>query len=138
MMRALFLSLALAFVIGCGAKQPPSGWEYDPAHGTHAAWLVYRFGDGQQTTLIGSCNGEPSFMIAGGDWEAQQFTLTVDGKSWVMPTRQGEHGHYLPVDQSIPNQAISSAKQRIVFQAGDWRREIQPAQPLRDFVTDCY
>jgi hypothetical protein len=136
-MRTPFASLALAFVLGCSAKQPQSGWEYRPAHGAYPAWLYYRFGDGEGTTLIGSCEGEPQFMIAGGAWEASRFTLTADDRSWTLPTRQSEHGHYLPVELSIADQAIADAKHRIVFQAGNWRREIHPAPPLASFVAAC-
>jgi hypothetical protein len=138
-MRTLFTSLALAFVLGCSAKQPNSGWEYRPAHGASTAWLHYRFGDGEGTTLIGSCEGELSFMMAGGAWQSgvRQFTLTVDDRIWTLPTSQGEHGHYLPVDLHIPQQAIANAKRRIVFQVGNWRREIRPGAPLTSFVADC-
>jgi hypothetical protein len=136
-MRTMFASMALALLLGCSAKQSESGWEYRPAHGAYAASLYYRFGDGEGTTLIGSCEGEPSFMIAGGRWQAPEFILTVDDRSWKLPTSQGEHGHYLPVEPHIPNQAIASAKQRIVFQAGNWRREIRPGASLTSFVRDC-
>jgi hypothetical protein len=135
----VFASLALVFALGCSAKQPKSGWEYRPAHGAYAARLFYNFSDGEETTFIGSCAGVPSFMLAGGAWQlrAAQFTLTVDDRSWTLPTRQGEHGHYLPVDLQAPQQAIAKAKQRIVFQVGTWRREIRPGPPLTSFVTDC-
>jgi hypothetical protein len=136
-MRTLFSSLALVLVLGCSAKQPQSGWEYRPAHGAYEAALAYRFGDGEGTILIGSCVGEPQFMIAGGGWEAPQFTLTVDDRSWTFPTRQGEHGHYLPVETYVAGQAIAHAQRNIVFQAGNWRRELKPAAPLRSFVADC-
>jgi hypothetical protein len=136
-MRTPFASLALAFILGCSAKQPQSGWEYRRAHGAYAAGLYYRFGDGEGTTLIGTCVGEPSFMMSGGEWQASEFTLTVDDKSWTLPTRQGEHGHYLPVDLYAPQQAIAKARRRIVFGAGNWRREIRPGPPLASFVTDC-
>jgi hypothetical protein len=76
-------------------------------------------------------------MLAGGAWDAHQFTLTVDDRSWSMPTRQGEHGHYLPVELHIANEAIANAKQRITFSAGSWHREIRPAQPLTSFVAEC-
>jgi hypothetical protein len=136
-MRKLLSWLAVLTVLGCSAKQPQPGWEYQPAQGAHAARLFYRFDDGQETTLIGSCEGEPQFMIAGGGWEAPQFTLTVDDRSWRFPTREGEHGHYLPVDLYVASQAIAQAKRRIVFQAGNWRRALQPAPPLTSFVASC-
>lgn len=138
-MRTAFASLALVFVLGCSAKQAKSGWEYRPAHGAYQAELYYRFGDGQETTLIGSCEGEPSFMMAGGAWQssASQFTLTVDGKSWTLPTSQGEHGHYLQVDSYEPQQAIAHAKRSIIFQVGSWQREIRPDTPLTSFVAGC-
>src|SRR4051812_32743792 len=138
-MRCLPTFLALALLVGCSAKQPRSGWEYRPAHGAYAAWLYYRFGDGEGTTLIGSCEGEPSFMISGGAWQdgAPQFTLVVDDRSWALPTSQGEHGHYLPVDLYIPGRALAQARQRIVFQVGRWRREIRPGAALKSFVADC-
>jgi hypothetical protein len=136
-MRTLSSSLALVLVLGCSAKQPQSGWQYRPAHGAYAADLSYRFGDGEGTTLIGSCDGEPQFMIAGGAWETPQFTVTVDGRSWKFPTEQGEHGHYLPVETYAAGQAIAHAQRSIVFQAGNWRRELQPAPSLRSFVAGC-
>lgn len=136
-MRTLFASLMLALVLGCSARQPQSGWEYRPAHGDYAAWLFYRFGDGEGTTLIGSCEGEPQFMIAGGAWETPQFKLTVDERTWTLPTRQGEHGHYLPVAPQAAIEAIAEAKRRIIFQAGNWQREIRPAAPLKSFVAEC-
>lgn len=136
-MRSLFAFLAPAFVLACSGKEPQPGWEYRPAHGANAAWLYYRFNDGEGTTLVGSCEGEPAFMMTGGAWEAAQFTLTVDDRSWTLPTTQGEHGHYLPVDLHAPQQAIANAKRRIVFDAGKWRREIRPGVPLKTFVTDC-
>src|SRR4051812_46597082 len=136
-MRILFVSLALTLVVGCRAKQPQSGWEYRPGHGAYAGSLYYRFGDGEGTTLIGSCEGEPSFMLTGGAWHSPQFTLTVDDRSWTMPARQGEHGRYLPVERHVPEQAIASARRRIVFQAGNWRREMRPGAPLTRFVADC-
>jgi hypothetical protein len=136
MMRTPFTFFALAFVLGC-AKEPQSGWEYRPAHGAYPAWLYYRFADGEGTTLVGSCEGEPSFMMTGGAWDATKFTLTVDDRSWTLPTRQGEHGHYLPVDLHLPQQAIAHARRRIVFQVGKWQREITPGTPLTSFVADC-
>jgi hypothetical protein len=136
-MRAALSLFALALVIGCSAKEPESGWEYRPAHGAYAAWLYYRFGDGEGTILIGSCSGEPQFMIAGGAWEASQFRLTVDGKSWTLPTSQGEHGHYLVVDRYAANQAIAAATKSIAFQVGSWHRAIAPDEPLRRFVAAC-
>jgi len=137
-MRMLLAPLSLALLlVGCGAKQPKLGWEFHPAHGAYAAALYYNFGDGQGTALIGSCDGEPTFMIAGGAWDGPQFTLTADNRSWTFPTQQGEHGHYLPVRLHSPNEAIASAKRRIVFQVGNWRREIVPAAPLASFTADC-
>lgn len=136
-MRTLLPSLALAFVLGCTARQPQSGWEYRAAHGAYAAQLYYCFRDGEGTTLIGSCEGEPSFLMARGSWNGPKFTVTVDNKSWTLPTRQGEHGRYLPVDVLTANEAIAGAKQRIVFQVGSWRREIRPGAPLTSFAANC-
>jgi len=136
-MRISFPCLALTLLSACGATPPKSGWEYRPAHGAYAAWLFYRFADGEGTTLIGSCEGEPAFMISGGAWDGSQFSLTVGDKSWILPARQGEHGHYLPVDLYAPRQAIANAKRRIVFQVGSWRREIIPGPALTRFVSDC-
>jgi hypothetical protein len=78
-------------------------------------------------------------MMVNGEWQsgAPRFILTVDRSSWNLPTRQGEHGHYLPVDLYTPQQAIAHAKRRIVFEVGNWRREIPPSPPLVNFVTDC-
>jgi hypothetical protein len=135
-MRCRLTCLILALLCGCSAKQP-TGWEYRPAHGAYAAWLYYHFGDGEGTTLIGSCDGEPNFMISGGSWEGPEFTVTADGKSWRFPTRQGEHGHYLVVDRSAPNQAIAAAMRSIAFRVGSWHRELAPAEPLRRFVAAC-
>lgn len=138
-MRFLIASLALAFLVGCGRNNPKSGWDYRPAAGAYVAALDYRFNDGEGTVFIGSCEGEPSFMLAGGAWElgARQFTLTVDGGSWTMPTSQGEHGHYLPVEPHAATKAIADAKRHIVFQVGNWRRELHPSEPLKSFVKDC-
>ena len=136
-MRTLLASFVLALALGCSASQSQSGWEYRPAHGAYAASLLYRFGDGEGTTLIGVCEGEPQFMIAGGAWETPQFKLTVDDRAWTLPTRKGEHGHYLPVEIHVANEAIADAKRRIIFQAGNWQREIRPAAPLKSFVADC-
>ena len=138
-MRFLVASLGLAFLVGCGAKQPKSGWEYHPPANQSAASLDYRFNDGEGTVFIGSCEGEPSFIMAGGAWKlgAPQFTLSVDGSVWTLPTSQGEHGHYLPVELQASRHAIANARQRIVFQVGGWRREMRPGGPLRSFVKDC-
>src|SRR5579872_1666328 len=119
-MQIMRWCLAVIFIASCTAKQPQSGWEYRPAHGAYAARLYFRFNDREDTTLIGSCEGEPSFAVAGGAWRAPWFTLTVDGQSWTLPTGQGEHGHYLPVDLGTPNAAIANAKHRIAFQVGNW------------------
>lgn len=136
-MRTAFALLLLAMLGGCGRNLPKSGWEYRPNHGDYGAWLYYRFDDGQGTTLIGTCDGEPSFMIAGGAWNGPEFTLTEGGKSWRFPTSQGEHGHFLEVDGQEANQAIATATEGFSFQVGNWRRQIPPADPLRKFVADC-
>jgi len=136
-MRTWFACSAVALVLGCSAKQPQSGWEYRPANGAYAASLFYDFNDGERTTLIGSCEGEPQFMIARGAWDGPEFTLTADGKSWRIHTSQGEHGHYLDVDRYEANQAIAKATRSISFQVGNWRRDLHPAEPLRRFVAGC-
>ena len=136
-MRTIPATLALAFLLGCSAKQPKSGWEYRRSNGVYAASVYYRFGDPEGTTLIGSCKGEPQFMLAGGAWDAPRFTVTADDRSWTFPARQGEHGHYLPVELYIANQAMAHAKRRIAFQAGNWHREIRPSPPLTSFIADC-
>jgi hypothetical protein len=136
-MRVLLASLCLALLVGCGGRQVKSRWDYRPAHGSYAAWLFYTFPDGDRTTFIGSCAGEPQFMMAGGAWDGPEFTLTADGQSWRFHTSQGEHGHYLPVDGYDANHAIAAAKRTVSFQVGDWRRDIQPAEPLKRFVAEC-
>jgi len=136
-MRTILSALLLALLTGCGGRDPKSGWEYRPAHGAYAASLFYRYADGEGTTLIGSCSGEPSFMIEGGAWDGPEFSLTAGGKSWLFPTRQNEHGHYLDVEGQEANQSIAKATTDIIFQVGSWRREIPPAEPLRRFVGDC-
>ncbi|HEX4736376.1 MAG TPA: hypothetical protein VH331_02320 [Allosphingosinicella sp.] len=136
-MRAIAMSLGIFLVVGCGAKQPKEGWSYQPAHGAYQAGLYYDFDDSQGTGFIGICAGEPQFMMAGGAWEGGEFRLTVDGRSWSLPTRQGEHGHYLPAEDYLPAQAIANAKQRIVFEVGKWRRELRPSPALTSFVHDC-
>lgn len=123
------------FIAGCQAKQPSSGWRYH--HGPYAVPLAYSFGDRDHTDFVGVCKPKLAFMIIGGGWDADQFRLTVDGKSWTLPTSQGEHGHYLSVELDAPAQAISIARQRIVFQVGTWRREIRPGLHLTSFVVDC-
>lgn len=136
-MRAAFALLLLAVLGGCGRSLPKSGWEYRPEHGAYGAWLYYRFDDGEGTTLIGTCDGEPSFMIVGGAWTGSEFTLTAGGKSWRFHTMQGEHSHYLEVEGQVANQAIAQETGSFSFQVGNWRREIRAADPLRRFVADC-
>lgn len=136
-MRTIFSALLLALLAGCRGSDPKSGWEYRTAHGAYSASLFYRFADGEGTTLIGSCNGEPSFMVDGGAWDGPEFSLTVDGKSWRFPTRQGEHGHYLEVEGQEANDAIAKATREISFQVGGWRRGMRPAGPLMKFVAGC-
>lgn len=140
-MRTTVALISILFVLGCSAKQPKSGWEYRPPHGAYLPWLFYKFGDGEGTVFIGSCDPEPGFMLTGGAWDGPQFKLTVDGRSWILPTSQGEHGHYLTVDKftdsDAPMRAVSNAKHSIAFQVGEWRREIRPAAALTRFVQDC-
>jgi hypothetical protein len=138
--RIAVVLFAAILVVACSEKQKSKpGWDYRPAHGAYEALLSYDFADAGQTRFTGVCEGEPTFSIAGGDWQflAPQFTLTVDDHSWTLPTMQSEHGHYLPVDRYAEEQAIAHAKQRIIFQVGNWRREIQPSTALNQFVRDC-
>lgn len=134
-MRFVIACVALGLLVGCGPKQPRSGWRYD--RGPFAVPLGYLFGDPEDTHFVGVCKPKLAFMIIGGAWEGEQFTLTIDGKSWALPTAQGEHGHYLPVEADPPRRAIAEAKRRIVFQVGSWRREIRPGPPLTTFLADC-
>jgi len=138
--RITVVFLAAILLVACGEKQQSkAGWNYRPPRGAYEALLSYDFADAGQTRFTGMCNGDPTFSMAGGDWQflAPQFTLTVDDQSWTLPTMQGEHGHYLVVDRYAQAQAIAHAKQRIVFQVGNWRREVQPGAPLSQFVRDC-
>jgi hypothetical protein len=144
-MRAL-AAFALILMAGCGrgndssngARITPTGWEYRPASGAYAASLSY-VDPGREIKFLASCNGEPNFLLAGGDYQvgATQFTLTVDQKSWILPTWQGEHGRGLWVDRHEQAKAIASAKRRIVFEVGNWRREIQPGPDLKAFAAAC-
>ena len=134
-MRLIIASFAILLVAGCQPKQPSSGWRYD--RGPFAVPLRYLFEDREHTDFVGVCKPKLSFMIIGGEWDGDEFRLTVDDKSWGLPTSQGEHGHYLPVEVGAPVEAIASAKQRIVFEVGNWRRAIAPGAPLTAFVADC-
>jgi hypothetical protein len=134
-MRFVIGCLALLLIAGCSAKQPRSGWRYD--RGPYAVPLSYSFADSERTIFVGVCKPKLSFMMIGGDWEGDEFTLAVDDKSWTLPTSQGEHGHYLPVEVGAPVEAIASAKRRIVFQVGNWRRALGAGVPLTTFVADC-
>ena len=69
-------------------------------------------------------------LLSQGAWSGSTFRLTVDDRYWILPTRAREHGQYLPVELTAPNQAIADAKRQIIFQVGNWRREIVPAAPL--------
>lgn len=131
--------MVVGSLLGCAENPPDPHWNYHPPRGQGQASLDYDFADSEGTVFIGVCEGRPSFILAGGNWElgAEQFTLTVDGHSWTLPTIQSVHGHRLPVDRQIQQQAIFNAKQLIGFRVGKWHREIRPAAPLRSFVTDC-
>jgi len=136
-MRIASVALLITCLGGCSSGQPKSGWEYSPTSGAYEPRLAYRFSDADNTTLIGSCEGEPHFMMAYGNWEGPEFTVTADGKSWRFHTSQSELGHYLVVDGYEANHAIANAATGISFQVGNWRRELKPAEPLRKFVADC-
>jgi hypothetical protein len=136
-MRALSAALLLTLLAGCREDQAKSGWEYRAAHGAYTASLSYRFDDGEGTTLIGSCDGEPQFMLTRGAWDGPDFRMTADGKSWRFHSSQGEHGHSLVVSGHDANEAIANATTSIAFQVGNWRREIRPAAPLSRFASDC-
>lgn len=123
-MRLLIASMVLVLVAACGAKQPTAEWRYH--RGTYAVPLVYDFGDSENTSFAGVCIPKRSFIIFGGGWEGDRFTLTVDSESWTLPTWQGVEAHGLPVELNAPVQAIAGAKRRIVFQLGNWRRELKP------------
>jgi hypothetical protein len=45
--------------------------------------------------------------------------------------------HYLPVEAEAQVVAYASAKKRVLFQVGNWRREITPSPTLASFVADC-
>ena len=134
-MRVVITCLILLAVAACRAKEPGSGWEY--RRGPYTLPLRYTFDGPEHADFVGICMPKRSFSIIGGAWEGREFTLTVDEKSWTLPTEQGVESHSLPVELDGPVQAIGNAKQRIVFQVGNWRREIRPAPPLSSFVADC-
>lgn len=134
-MRFAIACLPFLLIAGCNPKQPRSGWRYN--RGPYAVPLSYSFADPEHTDFVGVCKPKLSFMIIGGEWHGDQFTLTVDDKSWALPTSQGEHGHYLPVEVGAPVEAIASAKRRIVLQVGNWRRAIAAGTPLTTFIADC-
>lgn len=136
-MRSGCAVLLIALLLGCRARQPESGWDYRPASGAFEPVISYRFADADGTTFIGSCDGEPSFIVAQGDWDGPEFTLTADGRSWRFHTAQGEDGHYLSVDGYEANHAIATARAFVRFQVGNWRRDIRPSEPFRKFVEDC-
>jgi len=133
--RPVITIVALMFFAGCTAKQPSSGWQYD--RGPYAIPLRYSFDDPEHTDFVGICIPKRSFSIVGGAWNGDQFTLTVDDNSWTLPTWQGEEGHSLPVELDTQVKAIASAKRHIVFQVGNWRREIKPEPVLAMFAVDC-
>lgn len=138
-MRGRFEWIVFAFLTACGGHQPESGWEYRPDNGASSAKVVYNFGDGEGTELVGDCDGEPTFFLRGGAWQTgtSQFTVSVDGKSWVLPTFEGEHGHALFVERLEAQPAIANARHLIEFRVGAWRREIIPATPLEQFAREC-
>lgn len=143
-MRAALLFLVLTFAASCGdigRVQPKDArWEYQAARGAVATQLSYKFEDGEGTRLIGRCPGEPVFSLYGGGYETTlppKFLLTVDDRSWTLPAWEGHHGRGLLVQRYEPNLAIGRAKHRIVFQVGDWRREVRPGPTLTDFMNGC-
>ena len=138
------LTLVLLFLaVGCRPADPAAGdtagWEYSLAHGAIASRLTYEWDDGERTALVGSCRGEPSYFLFGGNYKlgATQFTLTVDDQSWTLPASQGVEGRGLFVYRYAPTMAIGKAKRRIAFQVGNWRREVRPGPILANFVRDC-
>ena len=141
-MRIGVASIALLLAASCNNghhdSPAPTGWQYRPAQGAVEASLSY-VDDKREIRLFGSCNGEPVFFLKGGDYPAgaTKFTLTVDDQSWVLPAWQGEHGRGLWVNRPEQQAAIGRAKRRIVFQVGDWRREITPSSELASFTRAC-
>ena len=79
------------------------------------------------------------FALFGGSYpeRADEFILTVDGKSWTLPAFQGQHGRGLLVEQAEPNAAIARANKLVVFQVGSWRRQLQAGPLLRVFGAAC-
>jgi hypothetical protein len=131
-------SLLLLLLLACSAKQSMVGWNYRPAHGAHEALLSYNFGDSENTKFIGECDGGQTYFLTGGDYPlgTSEFTLTVDNRSWTLPSFHRVENRCLFAGDGR-EQAISHAQRRIVFQVGEWRRELKPGPLLRKFAADC-
>jgi hypothetical protein len=140
---AMRTALATAVLIAAAACRPAEQeqqrWQYrQPAPG-YVARVDYVFGDSASTRFVGRCDGEPVFMLAGGDYPlgSTKFTLIVDGQSWELPAFQGEHGRLLIVEAAGPQSAITKAKRLIAFRVGNWQRQFRPGPLLQRFAEDC-
>ena len=142
MMRRAALLMIWIELVACDQTQNipnTKGWHLAPAHGAYEGQLSYNFGDAEKTTFVAECNGDPWFMLVGGDYsaEANDFTVTADNHSWTLRVSRGEHGRGLFVDQIDPATAISAAKRRIEFAVGDWKRKLKPSPELTKFIRSC-
>ena len=141
-MRVALAFIAMVAAAACtgdghNAKER-AGWEYRPERGVYGARVIYKFLDGEETNLVGTCRGEPAFFLLGGYYKpASYFKLTVDNQSWTLPLYPGTDGGGLSVSDHNQNLAISKAKRVIAFQVGDWRREVRPGSALLKFAADC-
>ena len=143
-MRVLIILLTASFLVSCrshaaahaakASEPPPSGWTYRPGDGVP---LSYVSPDGA-IKFAGWCEGGPAYLLKGGDYKhAREFTLTVDDKSWTLPLTRHAHGRYLRVGPNDASVAISGAKERIVFQVENWKREIRPAPEIAEVAASC-
>jgi hypothetical protein len=115
-------------------KPATSRWTYRPKDDVP---LSYVSSDGA-IRLAGWCEGGAAYLLKGGDYKhAGEFVLTVDDKSWTLPVTRHAHGHYLRFGPNDASAAIATAKERIAFQVGNWRREIKPAPEIAEFASNC-
>lgn len=138
MMQFSWMLVLLPLLVSCDSSEPAAGWEYRPSEGGYPK-LIYRWEDADQTVLIGTCRTEPSYMLRGGKYRsnATQFTVTADDQSWILHITKHAHGRYLLIEQPDHVRAIGQAKRRVVFEVGNWRRELRPATPLATFDHAC-
>ena len=143
-MRVLIILLTASLLVSCrshaaahaakASKLAPSSWIYRPGDGVP---LSYVSPDGA-IKFAGWCEGGPAYLLKGGDYNhAREFVLTVDGKTWTLPVTRHAHGRYLRVGPNDASAAIGRAKELIVFQVGEWRREIKPTPEIAEFASTC-